>query len=64
MPGPCSAPRLRRPFDAIAALIGFLALLALLRYQAGVVPVIAVWGAAGFLFTFVKPWLAPVGVFL
>ncbi|MFZ2171509.1 MAG: chromate efflux transporter [Methylococcaceae bacterium] len=51
-------------FDAIAALIGLLALLALLRYKAGVIPVIAVCGAAGFLFTFVKPWLALVGVFL
>ena len=44
-------------FDAIAALIGFSALLALLRYKAGVIPVIAVCGATGFLFTVIKPWL-------
>jgi chromate transporter len=49
-------------FDVIAALIGFAALLALLRYKVGVIPVIAACGAAGLLFTFVKPWLAQVGV--
>jgi chromate transporter len=46
----------------IAALIGFAALLALLRYKVGVIPVITGCGAAGLLFTFVKPWLAQVGV--
>ena len=51
-------------FDAIAALVGLSALLALLRYKVGVIPVIAVCGAAGFLFTYVKPWLAQAGVFL
>ena len=51
-------------FDVIAALIGLSALLALLRYKVGVIPVIAACGAAGFLFTFVKPWLEPLGVFL
>jgi chromate transporter len=51
-------------FDAIAALIGLAALLALLRYKVGVIPVIAVCGTAGLLFNFFKPWLAQVGVFL
>ena len=51
-------------FDAIAALIGLSALLALLRYKAGVIPVIAACGAAGLLFNFVKPWLVQYGVFL
>jgi chromate transporter len=51
-------------FDAVAALIGFSALLALLRYKAGVIPVIAACGAAGFLLTFVKPLLEQAGVFL
>lgn len=51
-------------FDAAAALIGLFALLALLRYKAGVIPVIAVCGATGLLFTFVKPWLEQVGVLL
>jgi chromate transporter len=36
-------------FDAIAALIGLAALLALFRYKIGVIPVIAACGAAGFL---------------
>lgn len=51
-------------FDAIAALIGLTALLALLRYKVGVIPVIAACGTAGFLFIFIKPWLAQAGVFL
>ncbi|MFA5982687.1 MAG: chromate efflux transporter [Methylococcaceae bacterium] len=51
-------------FDVVAALIGLCALLALLQYKAGVIPVIAVCGTTGFLFTFVKPWLEQVGVFL
>ena len=51
-------------FDGIAALIGACALLALFRYKAGVIPVIAACGAAGLLFLFVKPWLAQYGVFL
>jgi chromate transporter len=51
-------------FDAMAALIGLSGLLALLRYKAGVIPVIAVCGTAGFLFNFLKPWLAQAGVFL
>jgi chromate transporter len=51
-------------FDGIAALIGAGALLALLRYKAGVIPVIAACGAAGLLFLFVKPWLAMQGIFL
>jgi chromate transporter len=51
-------------FDGIAALIGAVALLALFRYKAGVIPVIAVCGAAGLLLLFVKPWLAQQGVLL
>ncbi|TAN64705.1 MAG: chromate efflux transporter [Methylobacter sp.] len=45
-------------FDGIAALIGVGALLALFRYKTGVIPVIAVCGAAGLLLFFIKPWLA------
>ncbi|MGZ5612623.1 MAG: chromate efflux transporter [Methylobacter sp.] len=44
-------------FDASAALIGAGALLALFRYKAGVIPVIAVCGAAGLLLLFTKSWL-------
>lgn len=51
-------------FDAVAALIGLCALLALLRYKAGVIPVIAVCGIAGLLVTFIKPWLEQGGVSL
>jgi chromate transporter len=43
------------PFDAFSALVGLLALLALLRYQVGVIPLIAVCGAAGLLFTLFQP---------
>jgi chromate transporter len=52
-----------RRFDVIAAVIGLAALLALLRYKVGVIPVIAACGSAGLLFTFLKPWLAQIGVF-
>jgi chromate transporter len=51
-------------FDAIAALIGLSALLALLRYKVGVIPVICACGATGLLFNFLKPWFALQGVFL
>ncbi|MGZ8096621.1 MAG: chromate transporter [Methylosarcina sp.] len=51
-------------FDAASALISLSALLALLRYKAGVIPVIVICGAAGFLLAFAKPWLVQVGVFL
>jgi chromate transporter len=51
-------------FDAIAVLISLSALLALLRYKAGVIPVIAVCGAIGFLLTFVKAYLDQLGVYL
>jgi chromate transporter len=44
-------------FDGIAALIGAGALLALFRYKAGVIPVIAACGVAGLLLLFVRPWL-------
>ena len=45
-------------FDAVAATIGFFAMAALLRYKAGVIPVIIASGTAGLLLNFVKPWLA------
>ncbi|MGZ8215153.1 MAG: chromate efflux transporter, partial [Methylosarcina sp.] len=51
-------------FDAASALISLSALLALLRYKAGVIPVIVICGAAGFLLAFAKTWLVQVGVFL
>ena len=51
-------------FDGIAALIGACALLALFRYKAGVIPVIAACGATGLLLLFLKSWLAQQGVFL
>lgn len=50
-------------FDGIGAVIGLSALLALLRYKAGVILVIAVCGALGLLFNFVKPWFEQSGVF-
>jgi len=50
-------------FDGIAALIGACALLALFRYEAGVIPVIAACGAAGLLLLFIKTWLAQPGIF-
>jgi chromate transporter len=53
-----------RCFDGIASLIGAGALMALFRYKAGVIPVIAACGAAGLLLLFVKPWLDRQGVFL
>jgi chromate transporter len=49
-------------FDGLAVLISLSALLALLRYKAGVIPVIVACGVAGFLVTFIKPWLVLVGV--
>lgn len=45
-------------FDAVAATIGFFAMAALLRYKAGVIPVIIASGTAGLLLNFVTPWLA------
>ncbi|HUL13779.1 MAG TPA: chromate efflux transporter [Methylococcaceae bacterium] len=51
-------------FDSVSALIGMGALLALFRYKIGVIPVIGACGAAGLLFTFLKPWLAQAGVLL
>jgi chromate transporter len=51
-------------FDALSALIGLCALLALFRYKVSVIPVIAACGVAGLLFTFLKPWLLQVGVSL
>ncbi|MGZ8219119.1 MAG: chromate efflux transporter, partial [Methylomagnum sp.] len=45
-------------FDLPAALLGFAALLALFRYKAGVIPVIASSGAAGLLLTLLQPWLS------
>lgn len=51
-------------FDAISAIMALLAMLALVRYKAGVIPVIAACGAAGWLLTFTKPFLEQAGVFL
>lgn len=45
-------------FDAVAALIGLFALLALFRYKIGVIPVIAASATVGILFTFISPWLS------
>ncbi|MDD1612169.1 MAG: chromate efflux transporter [Methylococcaceae bacterium] len=44
-------------FDFISALIGAAALLALLRYKAGVILVIAACGAAGLAVTFIRTWM-------
>jgi chromate transporter len=52
------------PFDGVSALVGLGALLALFRFRAGVIPVISACGAAGLVFTFLKPWLAQEGVWL
>ncbi|MGR9085881.1 MAG: chromate efflux transporter [Gammaproteobacteria bacterium] len=49
-------------FDGLAAAISLAALGALLRYKVGVIPVILACGIAGFLVTFIKPWLVQVGV--
>jgi chromate transporter len=49
-------------FDAIAALITLTAWLALLRYKAGVIPVILACGMAGWFISFIKPWLIQGGV--
>jgi chromate transporter len=51
-------------FDSVSALIGLCALLALIRCKAGVIPLIGVCAATGFLLVFIKPWLAQAGVFL
>ena len=51
-------------FDGVATLISVLASVALFRYKAGVIPVICACGAVGFLFAFIKPWLAQTGVSL
>ncbi len=42
-------------FDSVSALISLCALLALIRYKVGVIPVIGVCGVTGLLFIFVKP---------
>jgi chromate transporter len=44
-------------FDSISALITVFALMALLRYKIGIIPVIGICGAIGLLSTFIKPWL-------
>jgi chromate transporter len=51
-------------FDGVAAAIGLCALLSLLRYKTGVIPIIAASGMAGLLFTFLKSWLTQKGVLL
>jgi len=45
-------------FDFISALIGAGALLVLLRYKVGVIPVIAACGAAGLAVTVIRIWMA------
>jgi chromate transporter len=50
-------------FDAFSAVLGLVALSALLRYKTGVIPVIAACGAAGLLFNFLTPWLNSMGIF-
>lgn len=47
-----------------AALIGLCALSALLRYKFGVIPVIAICCAVGWLFIHFKPWFDQAGVSL
>jgi len=49
-------------FDAMAALIGIAALLALFRYKAGIISVIVASGAVGLLLLFAKPWLVQQGL--
>ncbi|MGZ8199806.1 MAG: chromate efflux transporter, partial [Methylosarcina sp.] len=49
-------------FDAVSALISLGAFLALMRYKAGMIPVIVACGLAGLLFGFVKIWLARQGI--
>ncbi|MDD5462949.1 MAG: chromate efflux transporter [Methylococcales bacterium] len=51
-------------FDAVSALIGACALLALARYKTGVIPVIAACGATGLLLLFLRPWLAGQGILI
>ncbi|MGH9651838.1 MAG: chromate transporter, partial [Terriglobales bacterium] len=43
------------PFDWISAAVGLVALIALFRYKAGVMPVIGACALAGLIVTFVKP---------
>jgi len=50
------------PFDRFSALVGLCALLALFRYKVGIIPVIVGCGAAGLVFTFIRPWLIQAGV--
>jgi chromate transporter len=52
------------PFDSVSALVGLLALLALLRYKITVIPVIIASGLAGMLLTFFKLWLLQKGIVL
>jgi chromate transporter len=51
-------------FETVSVLIGLYALLALIHYKAGIIPVIATCGAAGWFFTHFKLWLEQAGVFL
>jgi chromate transporter len=48
-------------FDGLAALIGLAALVALFRYRAGVIPVIAVSGLLGLALVVLKPFLVEQG---
>ncbi|MGZ5579016.1 MAG: chromate efflux transporter [Methylobacter sp.] len=51
-------------FDGLAAIISLGALLALVRYKTGVIPVIVACGAAGLCVTFIKAWFIQIGVLL
>ena len=43
------------PFDAVSAVIGVGAAVALLRFKVGVIPVVLACGLAGFVLTFLQP---------
>jgi chromate transporter len=49
-------------FDGVAALIGLAALIALFRFKAGVIPIIAASGLAGLALAFLRPLLAEHGI--
>lgn len=44
-------------FDGFSAALGLCALIAMLRFRVGVIPVIGASGILGLLFTLMKPWL-------
>ena len=46
------------PFDALSAVIGVVAGIALIRFKVGVIPVVLVAGAVGVAATFARPFLS------